>query len=256
MRSMIRILALSLCAAGLMAQTNGTPPAKVDKALRERASEFFQIHVNGQFRKAEKLVAPDSRDYYYSANKPTYLDFELQRIEYSENFTHARVTALCGQHLAMPGFAGKPVKLPAISTWKIYKGKWYWYIDPESLRQTPFGLLGGAGKGQPQPPGMPVSIPTTPDFALGKVTPDRPSITLKPGEKAEVTFTNSAPGTVSLALTGKPGGFEIAPENLEIPANGKASISIKASAEAGNSAIVMRVIQTGEQLPVKVQVQR
>jgi hypothetical protein len=254
---MIRILALSLCAAGLLAQTNGAPPAKVDKALRERATEFHKLLISGQARDAEKLVAPDSKDYYYSASKPKLLDFQLDRIQYSDNFTRARVTALCGQYVTMPGFVGAPVKLPVISTWKVYKGKWYWYIDPVDLRRTPFGVMGNTTSANAGgAPGMPGSIPSTPEMALGRVKPDRSTVILKPGESAEVIFTNSAPGVMSLALNGKSVGLEVSPEKLELPANGKGSVTVRAAADAASVSFAMRVVQTGETLPVQVQIPR
>ncbi len=32
--------------------------------------EFYQYHVDSKFRKAEELVADDSKDGFYAANKP------------------------------------------------------------------------------------------------------------------------------------------------------------------------------------------
>ncbi len=253
---MIRILALSLCAAGLLAQANDAPPAKVDKALRERASEFHKLLVAGQARDAEKLVAPDSKDYYYSASKPKLLDFQLDRIEYSENFTRARVTALCSQFVTMAGFAGAPVKLPVISTWKLNKGKWYWYVDPVDLRRTPFGTMGNARNESSGAQGIPASIPSTPAMALGRVKPDKSAVTLKPGESTEIVFTNAAPGVMSLAANGNSVGLEMSPEKLDLPANGKGSLTIKAAMNATNGAVALRVVQTGEVVPIQVQIQR
>src|SRR5947209_2362825 len=119
---MLRPTVLALAAAAvLLAQGDNPfnrPPAAVDEALRARITEFYQLHVKGDFRHAEALVAEDTKDFFYTHNKPKYLSFEISRIDYSENFTRAKVTVLCEQYVMMPGFADKPLKVPTPSTWK------------------------------------------------------------------------------------------------------------------------------------------
>src|SRR5579862_8034538 len=66
------------------------PPADVDRALRARVEEFFQYHVTGEFRKAEALVAEDTKDLFYNRNKPRYLKFvNIDHINYNDDFTKA-----------------------------------------------------------------------------------------------------------------------------------------------------------------------
>src|SRR5262252_4422911 len=112
---MFRSIALCVCAASCLAQSPADlfnrPPADVDKALRVRITEFYQDHVDGKFRQAEALVAEDTKDFFYSANKPKYLSFEIQRIDYSDGFTRAKATVLCEQYVLMPGFTDKPLKV-------------------------------------------------------------------------------------------------------------------------------------------------
>ena len=59
---MIRFFALALLAATIFAQSGtdpfNKPPAEVDKALRERVTEFFQDHVTGQASKSRALTTP------------------------------------------------------------------------------------------------------------------------------------------------------------------------------------------------------
>src|SRR5438067_7758827 len=69
------------------------PPA-VDEALRARISKFFQLHVEGKFRQAESLVAEDSKDFFYSANKPKYLGYEIRDIAYTDDFTKAKAVVV------------------------------------------------------------------------------------------------------------------------------------------------------------------
>ena len=106
---MHRFALLALCVASAFAQPNDPfkpkPPAEVDAALRARLQEFFDLHVKGQFRKAEELVAEESKDYFYTHNKPKYLSCEFTRIDYLEHFTKANALMLCEQYIMVPGFS-------------------------------------------------------------------------------------------------------------------------------------------------------
>src|SRR4051794_2499147 len=106
---MYRCALIGLLAAMAFAQPNDPfkpkPPVEVDKALRERVQQFFDLHVKGQFRQAEALVAEDTKDFFYKGNKPRYLSCELSKIDYSDNFTKANAVMICEMYIMMPGFA-------------------------------------------------------------------------------------------------------------------------------------------------------
>jgi len=72
----MRLILLAILSCSAWAQSDNPfnrPPADVDQALRARITEFFQFHVTGEYRKAEALVAEDTKDYFYDHNKPKYL---------------------------------------------------------------------------------------------------------------------------------------------------------------------------------------
>src|SRR6185503_11638050 len=98
---MLRLAFFALLTPAIYAQNPADlfnkPPADVDQALRARITEFYQYHVKQQFRQAEALVAEDTKEFFYTHNKPQYLSFEIARIEYSENFTRAKATMLTEQ---------------------------------------------------------------------------------------------------------------------------------------------------------------
>src|ERR1035438_7631535 len=100
---MNRFACFALFAALAFGQPNDPfqprPPKEVDAALRARVQEFFDLHVKGQFRKAEELVAGDTKDFFYSGNKPKYVSFEISRIDYSADFTRAKVLVMCEQYI-------------------------------------------------------------------------------------------------------------------------------------------------------------
>src|SRR3984893_18862048 len=85
-------------------------PPDVDEALRARISKFYQAHVDGKPRRAEEMVAEDSKDYFYGRKKPKSLSFEIGKIEYSKDFTEARAIVVVETYVPVLGFGNKPMK--------------------------------------------------------------------------------------------------------------------------------------------------
>jgi hypothetical protein len=260
---MHRLTLLAIMAATLYAQNPADsvnkPPAGVEEALRERVTQFYQLHVTQQYRKAEALVAEDTKDYFYSHNKPNYLGFEITGIKYSENFTRASVTVMTDQYLMLPGFSEKPMKMLSPSLWKLEDGKWCWYIDPETVNMTPFGKMSSAPAQSSTPArgptGMPASIPTSPDFIFNKVRADKQAVTLKTGDSAQVKFTNTAQGILNLKVMDPAKGFEAKLDRTSLKPEGTAVLTIAAGPDARTGLVNIKVEQTGEVIAIKVAVE-
>jgi hypothetical protein len=254
---MLRISLLALFTASLFAQADdpfNRPPAGVDQALRARIQEFYQLHVKGDFRHAEALVAEDTKEFYYSHNKPQYLSAEISRIDYSDNFTKAKATILCEQYIMMPGFSDKPLKVPTPSPWKIVDGKWYWYVDPDSLRDSPFGrMTAGQGPAKGGAPGLP-AIPSNPDFLFTQVQLDKKSVTLNAGESETVTIANGAPGVMNISLSAMLPGIEGKLDRTSLKSGEKATLTLRAGDDAKPGIINVVVAPTGQLLPIQVNV--
>ena len=247
-----------VCLAQTPADLFNKPPAGVDEALRARIKAFYQAHVDGKPRQAEKLVAEDTKDFFYNGNKPKYLNFEIQRIDYSEGFTRAKATVLCEQYVMIPGFTDKPMKVPTPSTWKLVDGEWYWYIDPDSLNETPFGKM----KAGPGDSSGPRSLPNAQDMNTifrqvteGQVKVDTKAVNLKAGETGTVTITNTAQGQMSLALTGALAGVDVKLDRVQLGAGEKATMTLRASAGAKPGVLSLRVEQTNQVIPIQVAIQ-
>ncbi len=254
MEEMLRITILAFIGATAFAQDPADlfnkPPASVDKALRARIDEFYQDHVRKQFRKADSLVAADTKELFYTQNKPAYLSCEIQRIDYSEKFTRAKATVVCEQYVMIPGFEGKPLKVPTPSTWKVERGKWYWYVDREALRQSPFGrMTAGAGRSTG---GFPAALPDTTAFVLKLVQADRGTVELKPGMSEQVTITNSAPGSMDLTIVGGIPGVEAKLDHTQMKIGDRAVLTLKAGDKPQSGLISIRVEQTGLTIPIQV----
>jgi len=253
---MVRALTLFVCAAACFAQAPADlfnkPPADVDGALRARITEFYQDHVDGKFRQADALVAEDTKDFYFESNKPKYLSFEIQRIDYSEGFTRAKATILCEQYVMMPGFTDKPLKVPTPSAWKLVDGQWYWYVDLQQVHQTPFGPM----KPGPGLPGAaPVTMPNATEVlkaASEQVKADKQAIHLKPGGSDQVTITNQAPGVMTVSLLGSLTGVDVTPGRVDLKSGEKAVVTFRAGNDAKPGVLSLRVEQTNHVIPIQV----
>ncbi len=207
------------------------PPAEVDQALRERIKEFFAFHIKGtasDYRKAEALVAEDTKDYFYTHDKPKYISCEITKIDYSDNFTKATSIVTCDRYIMMPGFSDRPMKVPGTNTWKIENGKWYWYVDQDALLNTPFGRMKpGAfpSDGATPPPPSMANIPTNGDFLMSQVKMDPQSMRLK-GRRdgARHPDRSSAPGPVDLVLNGRLAGVEAKFDDAKVKSGGTATL--------------------------------
>lgn len=252
---MLRLILLAALATAAWAQNDNPfnrPPAEVDQALRARITEFFQYHVTGEFRKAEAIVAEDTKDYFYDHNKPRYLSFEIQEIQYSDNFTRAKAVVLCAQRMTI-GLTSQVFKVPVPSTWKLENGNWYWWVDPKLRNLTPFGVMKPgpettAGGGQPAIPG----IPTSPDFLFKQIKLDKTTLVLPHLLSGEVAISNTAPGNMKVSVTRMPPGIEAHLSKTDLAANEKATLTVTAGKDAKSGDLLLRVDPTGQILTVAI----
>jgi hypothetical protein len=204
------------------------PPA-VDEALRARITKFFQLHVDAKFRQAESMVAEDSKDFFYSANKPKYLGFEIKNIIYNEDFTKAKAVVVTQMVVMAPGFLDKPVGVPIPSRWKLEKGEWCWYVDPDELNMTPFGKMKSGDAKSGAPSNLP-AIPGPEEAArlLSGVKAEHEELELKARQPGSVEFTivNTMPGNVSLTLDKLEfPGVSLKIDSAELAAGAKAHVT-------------------------------
>jgi hypothetical protein len=199
----------------------------VDEALRARITGFYQDHVDGKFRQAEKYVAEDTKDFYYEANKPTYLSFKIDKITYSEDFARAKAIVICKTRFRIPGFEDKPLDAPIPSTWKVENGQWVWYVDQSAGRETPFGRMkppGSAPAGQSIP--SMAGAPTV-ESLWKSVQADKKAVRLSlAGSSDEVTITSTMPGVASLRIdTYQVAGFQVKIDRTELKQGEQAKLS-------------------------------
>jgi hypothetical protein len=240
----MRILAISIAVgAALLAQEPAriAPPAaqapkappRVDKALRSRVQFFFQAHVDGKLRLADQAVAPDSKDIFFAMQKSRYFSCEIAKIDYLDNFKRAKVTVMCEEEFMMIGAGRVRLKMPRFSDWKIVRGKWYWYVDPNALRETPFGPMKPVTRTEAaNSPPTPLVVPAGPKQAdlIRLVTADKTEVLLSRSEPSSdvVTITSRMRGWVTLSLEPPPlPGFEAKLDQKELKYGQQAQVTIR-----------------------------
>jgi hypothetical protein len=254
---MFRFAAIIVLAGLACAQEPAeNPPAEVDQALRARMQEFYHYFETKEYRKAEKLIAEDSQDFFYDHNKPHYLSTSIQSIKYFDHFTRATAVILCEQYIMMPGFAGKPMKVPTTSTWKVVDGQWFWYVDPIESRRTPFGVITERPNNAPTQPAALPPIPTTADFALNLVKVESNAIELKPDSSMQVTFTNTARGMMNVSVVDLPQGVAAEFNRQQLNIGDKSLLTVKAGKNARSGKIAVKVMPTSETIVITLTVKQ
>jgi ASPM-SPD-2-Hydin domain-containing protein len=197
-------------------------PKKVDQALRQRATEFLQDQVAGNFRKALDLVAEDTQDYYLAAAKTKLFSFKIENIEYSDKFTKAKVESSVRKNY--PGAIPIEITVTQTDTWKIVGGKWMWYYTPPG---NPLQEL--TGQSIPKD-----ANPAALAAAASKITPatsvDKPSLTFKLGTAGteQVVFHNGNRGAVKLVVDviGNATEFQVEPATGLVNADQDSTVKI------------------------------
>jgi hypothetical protein len=180
------------------------PPAELDRALRARVDQFFRYHVEGgaSLRKAMEMVAEDTKDEYFSSAKLQVLKYAITGIEYSDDFTKAKVTLDVTRNVAIFGRLMETAT-PMPTTWKIEGGEWMWYLDPSMIRSTPMSESQVQGGGTPgQRAELPPELTSVEAFnarvqaILRPAKVDKDIVTFRWGQASEeqVVFLNEFPG--------------------------------------------------------------
>ncbi len=235
---------LSLAQAPAPVPAAVPPPAEVDQALRAQATAFLKYQMEGKFTKAYDLVAEESKDYYLGSAKEKSTSLELQKIDYSDNFTKAVVSSSAKRQLVMEG---RPVDIPSLRTdrWKLENGQWKWYHDAaQEVTWTIFGPGGpatppAAGSSPSQTPSVPKDISSATAIDVIKKVPspesrrptiDRRSVAFAMDKEAteEIVYHNNTPGEVRVEadLIADFPGFVVQPKKFQLKANEEIAFKI------------------------------
>jgi len=211
-----------------------TPPPEVDQALRARVTEFLQYHVEGNFRKAYDLVAEDTKDYYFGAQKTKYNSFKIDEIRYSDDPTKAAVKITAEYNLSIQAHV-LPVTNSAILDWQLENGKWCWHYDPKAIADTPMGFSDwNAGKASSSQGAAPKltdeALSQRAHDILNQSGVDKSEVMLASDKASSdtVVFHNGFPGSVRVLLEGndKLAGFHAELDKIDVNASGDAVLKV------------------------------
>lgn len=270
LKAVIRILACFMLTALAFAQdtpekptaeskvivrsTPDTPPT--EKAVMERAAQFFQFYVNAKFRLAEGLVSEDAKDTFYAEEKVHYLKCEIGKTTLVDNGTKATVVTTCVRPWP---FHGQRVNssVPVTTFWRLENGNWFWYPAPQTDAMTPFGVMKAPAEGSHQ-----AAIPVNPGAAtpgmLSGVRASKGVVKMTAGKAAHdtVEIENGMPGVVSLAVgVVKIPGFKLTLDRTRLGPKEKAILNVDYDATTPNPPatfnILVYVQPTGQKIPLR-----
>jgi len=255
-------------------------PPPIDEALRARVDKFYQAYVTGKYREAFALITDDSQDAYIASPKPHYKSCETVRINWSEQFTKARVVESCEGDFTFHG-QSVPVKRPVTSDWKLADGEWFWYYVKPEVMPSPFSPNGFVPVPQKDPgasatpgPANPIKLPSAADVSaiaagiLQSVKVDKSSVKLRSDQasKDELHVRNDMPGQISFVIepVAVP-GLKITPAKTTLQAHEETTVAFEYRADDSSSACrdcakkipsslttVLKVQQTGQSLPIQI----
>jgi len=232
------------------------PPQDVDDALRARIKQFYDYHVASKFRQAEQFISEESKDDFYELSKPELHGYKISSIEYSDNFTKAKVVIVGAMPVLLAWAGGKIMDIPFASFWRLEDGKWFWYYNKEAARHTPFGdVKVPAESSGPKASAMPV-MPTISLAALQSALKiDRTRVEIPAGKSATVNVTNTLPGLASLSIAcpNRPlaeTGITATFDKKELKGNETAVLTLTASPKtsAGNIPLQITISPTNQTL--------
>ncbi len=249
-------------------------PPDVDQSLKARVAKFYQLFVDGKFRLAEALVAEDSKDVFFAAEKKKYGSCDQGSIAYSDNYTKAKAVVSCDTNYFAMG-RQIPVKVPITSLWKLQDGEWFWYVIPPS-QLTEYNTPVGTAKRPPEESGDTPSAPApmvrpmvSAEQVMKAVRVDRDSVdfnSAKPSQQ-EIQLKNTMPGSVTVIASTGIAGMSVKPARAEIQPGAELTVVIAFDPQdpaigcptclshpqdrkAGE--VTMRVEPTGQVLPIQV----
>jgi hypothetical protein len=236
MSKRVFLLSPLVLAALLSAAQIPKVPEKVDKALRARATEFFQDHVDGNFRKAIEMVADETQDEYFNSAKTKLKSFKIDDIKYSDKFDKATVTLTISRDWEIR-MQNNVVTLPMVTTWKVEHGKLVWYHNKQGEWLTPMGAsdykaITKNSDGTLNIPKINQDTANEAGKSIMQATGvDKLDVRFEQGKPGsdQVVFHNGALGEVELEMTpiDPVPGLIFKFDKLKVGANGSATLSFK-----------------------------
>jgi len=219
-------------------------PPEVEEALRTRVSQFYSLYQQAQFRKAEALVAEESRDLYYTMPKAPIRGFEVENIDWEDGFESAIVLVKCLS--VTPRTASEGIWIPILGKWKLANKDWFLLIKPRE--GSPFGKMNFADPRDFKPQTSPSARPTPEMLRNTSFVVEPQRVVFPKGEagpvRRTIQVTNTLPGVLVMNL-GDPKipGMTVTAPDLKIGPQRSVTIEIAYDPAAGKLTGVTRELR-------------
>ena len=195
-------------------------PDAVKESLSTRVNAFYDLFRAGKFRDAEAIVSEPSRDLFYGAKKNRIISYQIESMEFADDFKFAKALVTCKTIIPMMG--SEPFDVPLSSEWRWQDSDWFMHFQQREATteafQSPFGPM--TYKDTPNTPGhTPMPPRPTLDSLRDMVRADRNELRMSGSQTGErsISVHSQAAGPLTLSVNGRlPPGLEVeTPEAIE-----------------------------------------
>ena len=227
--SILTVLLSVVCLAQEPAELFEKAPPDVDAALRARITKFYEAYVAGKFREAYEMVAEDSKEVFFEAEKSRIQQFTIVSIKYSDNFTKASAVVACDRDFGAMGTRFK-VKVPVGSQWKIENGEWRWFAIHSDEIMTPHGPMRPGPMPKEDEVAKLTRAPRVPVLQR-MVRPDRQVVKLSSTKTStdQILLKSALPGGCSLEMDRSQllPGLEVEFDHMQLEPKGTALLTFR-----------------------------
>jgi hypothetical protein len=261
----MRIPAVAVCICACVFAQSPTDifekaPPQVEKSLRERIDKFFAAHVSGKFRQAEEVIHDDSKDIFYDSQKTKIISWETVKITWLDNFTKAVAITNVEMDWHTARLGKIRVKPPMKSLWKLDNGQWWWYAEPKTNWETPFGTMNPGADPQPGVTSIPKWTVRNVDELIKQVVISKDQIRLSGYQPSEerVEITNRMPADLDLHIEKGtfPAGLDVQLSKNRLASNESATLTFKYqppnAAVKPDYIVEVLAVQTNQTYPFRI----
>lgn len=249
-----------ICSLVALSCSAENPPSKqAEQALQLRVKQFYTLITQQKYRAAERFVAPESRETYYTQEKPSIKDFTITGVEWGKGGRQADVNLTSLTNVRRATVGQFQVRVPFASHWKLEGGQWMWYLPVVYTRSTPFGPMkvdeNAAKQSGLDLEAMVAKGPKPQDLQNAvRVLPASVSVADKNGSVGTATVENSLPGVVHIyTQVISTSGVVAELSKKELGLGDKATLTIRRIRPAPKGSVVyVRVEPTGQTIAVAI----
>ncbi|MCX6594132.1 MAG: hypothetical protein NTZ56_21675 [Acidobacteria bacterium] len=223
-------------AAVASSKPSGAKAPADEPALRARVLQFYGLVREGKLLAAVEFVEKDSRDFFLAGDKQKPDDLEIDKLEWLEGGTQARVW-LTGKTWMMVGAQKAQSRFQFESYWRRHGRQWLYFDPPFRERRTPFGVVKLTRSGEVVGGSVDLKAKVSSGASVASVAALATAIEVNAKNvefsrsnagSAEFTVKNGAEGYINVIFGGTVlKGLEFLPATASVPPGQTATFTLK-----------------------------